>query len=331
MESTMKPTSDWRSVIKVHPAAEMFPEIEQDELAELTEDIKTNGLRSPVTTWRDKDGTEWMLDGRNRLDAMAAAGYCFKLHAQWRPHQPRDREQFKIVPPKGARPYLIHVTHYFGDDPYAYVVSANIHRRHLTTEQRKDIAAEILKRQPDRSDRSVAKETKLSPSTVGEVRKEVEGTVQTGQLETEPAAKRVGRDGKARKQPKKATQPKGQAEKIRALLDEKGVSTITDLWAAPLEPGCCTFHDTGGDLGISCGKCDMGGTRQPAPGRRLYGLPCSGETDAASDLDSIKYILRHWWTNAGEADRLALGQWFDELRMQPQEHVGEPTQADAAD
>jgi hypothetical protein len=32
--------------------------------------------------------------------------------------------------------------------------------------------------------------------------------------------------------------------------------------AAPLEPGCCTFHDTGGSLDLSCGHCNMGGVRR---------------------------------------------------------------------
>jgi len=175
----MKPTtSDWRTLIKVHPAADDFPLLLPDELKDLAEDIKANGLTSPVTTWRDKDGTEWLLDGRNRLDAMAAAGYHFKLHAQWRPDKARDPEQFKIVPPKAASHWALnYVTHHFGDDPDGYVESANVKRRHLTIEQRKAIAAEILKRRPERSDRSIAKETKLSDKTVAAVRKDANAEI----------------------------------------------------------------------------------------------------------------------------------------------------------
>ena len=69
MESTMKPTSDWRSVIKVHPAADLFPMMSPEELRALGEDIKMNGLKVPPETWLDEGGTEWLIDGRNRLDA----------------------------------------------------------------------------------------------------------------------------------------------------------------------------------------------------------------------------------------------------------------------
>src|SRR5262249_13404250 len=148
----------------VHPAAEMFPLMPPEELKVLGEDIKANGLTEPVTTWVDQDGAEWLLDGRNRLDAIARAGYRFRLHGRVigsgaRKGQ-RAPERFKVLPPSGSesRWAVSYTRRNFGSDPYAYVVSANIHRRHLTTEQRKEIAAALLKSNPERSDRSVAKE-----------------------------------------------------------------------------------------------------------------------------------------------------------------------------
>ena len=66
-----KPKS-WRDVLPVHPAADMFPLMERDELLALGQDIKKNGLKQWIVTWtEDFDGRNvYLLDGRNRLDAM---------------------------------------------------------------------------------------------------------------------------------------------------------------------------------------------------------------------------------------------------------------------
>lgn len=54
---------------------------------------------------------------------------------------------------------------------------------------------------PQKSDRAIAAEIGGSPTTVGKAREQLSTR---GQLGTEPA-KRVGRDGKARKQPTTAS------------------------------------------------------------------------------------------------------------------------------
>lgn len=87
--------------MKVHPAAEAFPLLGEVELAELADDIRENGLRFPIIV--DADGQ--LLDGRNRMRACEIAG----------------------VEPTFET--------YVGD-PLAYIVSANVARRHLTAGQR---------------------------------------------------------------------------------------------------------------------------------------------------------------------------------------------------
>jgi ParB-like chromosome segregation protein Spo0J len=56
-------------VISSHPAADLFPFMSDDELAELAVDIRAHGLLEPIVLL---DGL--VLDGRNRLRACEAAG-----------------------------------------------------------------------------------------------------------------------------------------------------------------------------------------------------------------------------------------------------------------
>jgi hypothetical protein len=83
-------------------------------------------------------------------------------------------------------------------DPYAYVVSANIKRRHLSTEQKRDLIAALLKATPDKSDRQIAATVKASPTTVGTVRAGMETAGDVSKLDTR-------RDTKGRQQPAKRT------------------------------------------------------------------------------------------------------------------------------
>jgi hypothetical protein len=119
----------WRDVLAIHPAAEMFPLMSPDELQALGNDIKKTRLREPVTVLLpDRSQPSWqgatLMDGRNRLDAMEMVG-------------------IQLVGGDGHLSSCLHVSFRFSDDtdPYAYVVSANIHRRHLTAEQRQHLAA----------------------------------------------------------------------------------------------------------------------------------------------------------------------------------------------
>jgi hypothetical protein len=57
----------------------------------------------------------------------------------------------------------------------AYIISKNIHRRHLTAEQRRALIAKLIKAQPEKSDRQVAKTAKVDHKTVAGVRSEIEG------------------------------------------------------------------------------------------------------------------------------------------------------------
>lgn len=194
MTSPATPKS-WRDVIKIHPAADLFPLMDADELKVVGEDIKKNGLHEPVVLFREEGGggiyreTErFLLDGRNRLDAMEAVGLTtVKDGRLWLMDRPDGGYVVKYRFWKSA------VT---GFDPDAYVISANIHRRHLTAEQKRELIANVLKAQPQKSNRQIAEQTKSNHHTVGAVRTELQSTGTIAQLE-----KTTGKDNKARKQP----------------------------------------------------------------------------------------------------------------------------------
>ena len=59
--------------IPVHPAAAVFPMLNENELSELAEDIKANGLQQPLVVGEYND-EEHLIDGRNRREKRAKAG-----------------------------------------------------------------------------------------------------------------------------------------------------------------------------------------------------------------------------------------------------------------
>lgn len=106
-----EPTFPW----PVHPAAELFPLLSDDELRELADDIREHGLHQPVWLYQDRERGPMLLDGRNRVRA------CMLASVPW------------------TRRF------YEGDDPIAFSISANEKRRHLTAGQRDFLALEVEK------------------------------------------------------------------------------------------------------------------------------------------------------------------------------------------
>lgn len=107
-----------------HPYADLFPLIEGEAFDELVTDIDRNGLDDKIVLL---DGM--ILDGRNRYRALVAADEIngFEGDAEAFP------DYFRAFDP--ARE----------GDPLRWVLSRNLHRRHLTDRQRVMIAAEIAK------------------------------------------------------------------------------------------------------------------------------------------------------------------------------------------
>ncbi|MBA4107358.1 MAG: hypothetical protein C0485_16555 [Pirellula sp.] len=88
--------------------------MDNDEFAALKDDIRKHGLRDPIATYKGQ-----ILDGRNRLKV------CKQLKLE---------------------PMIVELNEEdVAGDPIAFVVSANLRRRHLTEAQRAMIAADLEK------------------------------------------------------------------------------------------------------------------------------------------------------------------------------------------
>lgn len=90
----------------LHPLCTFFPRLTDSAFSDLVDDIRVNGLRQPIVL---HDGM--ILDGGNRYRACIEAG---------------------------IEPSFVE---YIGNDIVLFVLSANLHRRHLTPGQRASIVA----------------------------------------------------------------------------------------------------------------------------------------------------------------------------------------------
>src|SRR5262249_49105072 len=158
-----------RDHLKIHPAADLFPLMSEPELRELGEDIKANGLRAPIVLYKGK-----LLDGRNRLDAMQLVGV--KVTLSYQDISDDCLLFFGSAAQRMSHTAKLRCNTYGKGDPYDYVLSANLHRRHLTSEQKRELIAKVLKAKPEASNATVAKQVKADDKTVAKIRRKLEST-----------------------------------------------------------------------------------------------------------------------------------------------------------
>jgi hypothetical protein len=229
-------SKSWRDVLPIHPAAELFPRMSESELRELGEDIKANGLQASIVLHKGK-----LLDGRNRLDAMELVGIKFGFVGRGGILRYLKSDDPALTSQCGRLALLIDD---YGGDPYAFVLSANIHRRHLTAEQKRDLVAKLLKAKPEASDRQIAKQTKTSPTTVGKIRKKAEATGDVSKVDTRT-------DTRGRKQPGTKTKKSVKKDRIVGeairLVEKMTVSQRRDFFARLQKEGlvvaCAAEHE----------------------------------------------------------------------------------------
>ena len=218
----------------------------------LAADIKANGLQQPIVVWEDNTeaakGSEgpfptYLLDGRNRLAALKLLGI----------KDPRDAPRAKAAqytPGWGVR-YLSALVKtsdltsrgmskpkWRPDvNPITFVLSMNVHRRHLTSAQKREAIAAYLKADPTTSDRKVAKELGVDNKTAAKVRADLEARAEIPHVPTRT-------DSAGRKQPatKRKPTPKPKATPKPEPIDE---DTIAEQPITTEPPGGLTENSPG--------------------------------------------------------------------------------------
>jgi hypothetical protein len=105
----LKPITDPPERPKPHPICLLMPSADEDELQNLTDDIRSHGLLDPIVLFENR-----ILDGRNRAAACESAGVA-PLYVEF----------------QGAR-----------EEALMFVVSHNLKRRHLTKQAIADTLVE---------------------------------------------------------------------------------------------------------------------------------------------------------------------------------------------
>lgn len=148
---------------KLHPLCALFPKIAKEQFQNLVDDIKANGLVTPIMLHEGQ-----ILDGQNRYAACLEAGV-----------DPRFEELVDA-------------------DPMAFVISANLQRRHLTTSQRGIIAGKLAAagmkvsdaaKALNVSDRSVAKGKKVVEHSKNDAEKVTNGSITLNQAVKKTSSK----------------------------------------------------------------------------------------------------------------------------------------------
>lgn len=226
--------------VKLHPIATVFPPMTDEEFQQLKADIEAHGQRESIVYWN-----QMLIDGRHRLRA------CQEL---------------------GIEPMEVELEP--NDDPVAFALSCNLHRRHLTTSQRSMVAAKLatLKdgKRPSSNDEGSKREdaaTLLNVSTASVDRakqviehgsKDVIEAVETGEIPVSLAAKLVAEHPDKREQ---------------AAIVKHGAAAVRDY-----------LQD------------------EPSP------VPSASEEQATNNLAEFK----KFWAKCSKAGKVAIRVWLDE-------------------
>lgn len=248
MSKKQKP---WREVLLVYEAADLFPLLSAEELRALADDIAKHGLREPVDIWRAAYAPMTLLDGRNRLDALELLG-CEIFHTKTKKGEEIDWFHQTCV---GNSPsFRVFQVKTLYEDPTAYVISKNIHRRHLTADKKRELIGKLLKLDPEKSNNAIATTVKADDKTVASVREELETTSEIPKL-----TKTRGKDGKvrpARRKPaagKALSPPPDAPEKPAASANPDAARKAVEASANP-----------GAEASAEARKAVNAGRQQPA-------------------------------------------------------------------
>jgi len=148
--------------LQQHPLALIVPRPSPEDYRVLRDAIRKRGQIDPIVLYQDK-----VLEGWTRTSA------CRELR----------------------RPVIAEDEPFKGNEAAArfFVLDKNLARRHLTTAQKRELIATLLKIDPEASNRQIASSAKVDDKTVGVIRKKMEATAEIPQL-----TRTIGADGKSR-------------------------------------------------------------------------------------------------------------------------------------
>jgi ParB-like chromosome segregation protein Spo0J len=194
-------------LLPFHPVAIKFGNLNGAEFDALVSDIKTNNQKVPIVMHNGM-----IIDGIQRYRACLNA---------------------KVEPI---------FTEFGGEekDIVRFIASMNMHRRHLSTKRKKEIALELLKADPTISDLAISKTTRLSDKTITQIRadavrrSEIPNVTVRSDTKEQPAKK-----CKARKTAGAPKKPLANATPVTGLFDiglrEHSASLAEKLRAAELK------------------------------------------------------------------------------------------------
>jgi hypothetical protein len=185
----------WRDYLEVHPAADDYPLLKDGDPAafrELVEDNRRHGLRANIVFWVADDGKRCLLDGRNRLDALAELGVLYDIDGELGLKSWTGTKWAELSGCALSVAYQV----VLDGNPDALAASLNLHRRHLTAEQKRIRVAKLLRASPAASNNAIAKRGKVDDKTVATVRRKMEARSEIPNVE-------IRTDTKGRSQPAK--------------------------------------------------------------------------------------------------------------------------------
>lgn len=186
--------------MKWHPYAKLFPMLPDEQIELLADDIRANGLRTPIVV----DVDERIIDGRNR----SAACIIADVKPELKVFRGDDREILNLV------------------------VSLNIHRRHLDESQRANIGAKIVAESKliDESNTAIAVSTPVTQEQAAEMMNVSTDSIQRAGKVLEDGIDELKSDVDAGKVKVSV------AANVAKLAPEKQREVIESNYAKPIKP-----------------------------------------------------------------------------------------------
>jgi DNA-binding Lrp family transcriptional regulator len=210
---------NWRAQLPVHPAADAYPQIPRGELIALGNDIRTRGLRFKIVVNRKKSPCKGYYDKFELLDGLEfkrgnrrSDPFLHFLNSELCGFDGSRNESEVVQIPE--------------EEIEAFVASANLHRRHLTNEDKDRLIARLVKANPEKSNRQIAEQVRSSHPHIAKVRAELE---KAGDVETvSTSIDTKGRKQPAKRKGKTGKKPNSIAKSDSIIASPAPIETVVD-------------------------------------------------------------------------------------------------------